>query len=65
MKLGADLTEKAPAPVKAAAVMVGSFAGSMYGGFRACNPVDIIDSVLTPEKEMEERVEKKMKAVDF
>jgi hypothetical protein len=65
IKLGMELTENAPAPVKVVGFIGGFVAGNVVGAVRVSNPLDIADSVLTPEGEMEERVQKKLKAADM
>lgn len=65
IKLGLELTENAPAPVKAAGFIGGYAAGSVVGALRLWNPLDIADSLLTPEEEMQEKVEKKLEAAKF
>lgn len=59
MKLGADLTEDMPVPLKVVGSFGGLVLGSAVGIMRVWNPVDIFDSLLTPESEMEERLAKK------
>jgi hypothetical protein len=63
MKLGADLTENAPIALKLAAAFGGYAIGTVVGVMRVWNPLDIADSLLTPEAELEERLEKQMKAL--
>lgn len=59
MKLGEDLTKDMPGPVQVIGFLGGLVVGSAVGIMRLWNPVDIFDSLLTPEEEMEERLAKK------
>lgn len=62
-QLGMDITKDMPIPVKAAGIFGGLLFGTVVGVARAWNPLDIADSLLTPEKELQERVEKKMNSL--
>ena len=59
MKLANETPKDMPAPVQVAGLFGGILFGSAVGIFRLWNPTDIFDSVLTSEKKLEERINKK------
>jgi hypothetical protein len=62
VKVGMDLAENKSDAVKFAAFTAGGLGGSIAGGVRLASPSAIVDSILTSEEELEERVQKKLKA---
>jgi hypothetical protein len=62
VKVGMDLAENRSDAVKFAAFTAGGLGGSIVGSLRLASPAAIADSILTSEDEMEERVQKKLKA---
>jgi hypothetical protein len=63
MKLADDLTKNSSTPVKIVGLIVGIIGSTAVGVARVWNPMDIADSLLTPDDEMEERLNKKMKYI--
>jgi hypothetical protein len=64
MKMGADLTRSAPGAVQVAGLIGGAVAGTVVGAFNVWSPLSIADTVLTPEAELEERLDRRMAHLD-
>jgi hypothetical protein len=62
MNMGKELTKDANNVVQVAGFMGGLLVGSAVGIARVWNPFEIADSFLTPEKDMEERINKKIES---
>ncbi|WP_439547772.1 hypothetical protein [Falsiroseomonas sp.] len=63
MHLGDEITGNSNVFIKSVGLAAGVIAGGAVAAIRLANPLDIADSILTPEKDMIERVEKKMDAL--
>lgn len=59
MKLGTEITKDMPVPFQVVGFVGGLLLGSAVGFVRVGNPIDIFDSLLTPEKELEDRLDRK------
>lgn len=58
IRLARELTEDAPTALQVGAVVIGAFAGSVYGGIQLINPASIADSALSSEDDLEKKVDK-------
>ena len=57
-RLGRELAEGAPDAVKFGSIFIGTFCGSIYGGIQLINPLAIADSLLSSEKDLEDKIQK-------